>query len=199
MDDDDYGSDEFDSLPPGTLYELEQNAFQATQATTSQHFSVPPINSNSVLRTHAAPSHHTGSLRPPPRLHTGLTNDYNTLEVGELEAEVYDNVDGQHAVPYGHHAPAADIEWAVNGKMGDAMELDEGYEQVNMAEINARLAQVSPWNDSLSLERNLTAYTDGTRKRTDDTGASRGQRSSGHENRRNQHYSIKTNKDDPRL
>jgi hypothetical protein len=78
-----------------------------------------------------------------------LTNDYNTLEVGELEAEVYDNVDGQHAVPYGHHAPAADIEWTVNGEMGDAMELDEGYGQMNMAEINARLAQVSP------LEREL--------------------------------------------
>ncbi|KAJ6035207.1 hypothetical protein N7460_009382 [Penicillium canescens] len=151
-DDDDYGSDEFDSLPPGTLYELEQNAFQATQATASQHFSVPSINSNSVLRAHAAPSNHTGSLRPPPRLHTGLTNEYNTLEVGELEAEVYDNVDGQHAVPYGHHAPATDIDWTVNGEMGDAMELDEGYGQVNMTEINARLAQMEQEREQMIRE-----------------------------------------------
>jgi hypothetical protein len=82
-------------------------------------------------------------------LHTGLTNDYNTLEVGELEAEVYDNVDGHRNVPYGHHAPTADVEWTVNGEMGDAMEVDDGYGQVNMAEINARLAQVSPWNEGL--------------------------------------------------
>ena len=143
-DDDDYGSDEFDSLPPGTLYALEQNAFQATQASASQYRS-NPINSNSVLGAQAVPlNNNAGSLRPPPRLHTGLTNDYNTLEVGELEAEVYDNVDNRHVIPHGQQVLATDPSFAVNEQLGDPMDVDEHYGQGNItAESNARLAQVS--------------------------------------------------------
>jgi hypothetical protein len=132
-DDDDYGSDEFDSLPAGTLYELEQNAFQATQASQAQ-----PVN---LLRTQ--PFNNAGALRPPPRLHTGLTNDYNTLEVGELEAEVYENVEGQHVIPHGHVLDT-DQRWAVHGQSVDAMEVDENFGQGNTANINTRLIQVSP-------------------------------------------------------
>lgn len=143
-DDDDYGSDEFDSLPPGTLYALEQNAFQATQASASQYHHSNPINTNPVLHAQAVQSNdNAGSLRPPPRLHTGLTNDYNTLEVGELEAEVYDNVDKPHVIPRDQHVLALDPSFAVNGQLGDAMDVDEYYGQGNAAaEINARLVQV---------------------------------------------------------
>lgn len=138
MDDDDYGSDDFDDLPAGTLYELEQNAFQATQA------SARPVTS--VLPTQPS---FNGALQPP-RLHTGLTNDYNTLEVGELEAEVYDNVEGQHLATYdyGSHAPE---QWDAQGQLGDTMVVDEYHPQADMADINARLVQVSlrAWQTSL--------------------------------------------------
>ncbi|CAG8882994.1 unnamed protein product [Penicillium egyptiacum] len=152
-DDDDYGSDEFDSLPPGTLYELEQNAFQATQASASQYHQ-KPIKSNPVLRTQAVPlSNNTGSLRPPPRLHTGLTNDYNTLEVGELEAEVYDNVDKPHVTPHGQHVLATNASFAVNEQLGDAMDVDEYYGQGNAAaEINARLVQMEQEREQMLQE-----------------------------------------------
>lgn len=132
MDDDDYGSDDFDSLPAGTLYELEQNAFQATQASHQV---------NPVL-----PTQPFGALRPP-RLHTGLTNDYNTLEVGELEAEVYDNGEGQHLIhDHGHaldHALEPDQKWVAHGSMGNPMEVDEYWGQENNVPPNARLIQVS--------------------------------------------------------
>lgn len=141
-DDDDYGSDEFDSLPAGTLYELEQNAFQATQAASQAR----PVN---PLRTQ--PSFNAGALRPPPRLHTGLTNDYNTLEVGELEAEVYDNVEEQSLMPHGH-VLNTDQQWSTHGQSVDAMEVDEYYGQGNAAEINARLVQVSPQGWKFALD-----------------------------------------------
>lgn len=143
-DDDDYGSDEFDSLPPGTLNALEQNAFQATQASASQYHHSNPINTNPILHAQAVQlNDNAGSLRPPPRLHTGLTNDYNILEVGELEAEVYDNVDRPHVISHGQHVLAQDPSFAVNGQLGDAMDVDEYYGHGNAAaEINARLVQV---------------------------------------------------------
>lgn len=137
MDDDDYGSDDFDDLPASTLFELEQNAFQATQATQA---------SRQVNPVRAQPSFN-GALKPP-RLQTGLTNDYNTLEVGELEAEVYDNVEGQHVIPHGHGLNA-DQQWASHGQ-GDAMEVDEYYGQGNTTDINARLVQVSLRIDKLA-------------------------------------------------
>ncbi|KAJ5794389.1 hypothetical protein N7457_000988 [Penicillium paradoxum] len=152
-DDDEYGSDEFDSLPARTLYELEQKAFQATQAPASQYHA-QPINSNPVLRSQPRQLlGNVGSLRPPPRLHTGLTNDYNTLEVGELEAEVYDNADGQHIIPHGHHVLAADPSWATDGQLDDAMDVDEHYGQADTAvEINARLVQLEEERNQMIQE-----------------------------------------------
>lgn len=148
-DDDDYGSDEFDSLPPGTLYELERKAFQATQTSAAQYqYHAQPISSHLGLRAQTAqPNNNDGSFRPPPRLHTGLTNDYNTLEVGELEAEVYDNIDGHHIFQHGHHRIATDSRLAADEQLGDAMEVDEYhgqeyYGQGNSTGINARLVQV---------------------------------------------------------
>jgi hypothetical protein len=137
--DDDYFSDDFDSLPPGTLYQLEQNAFQATQAPATQQPDQPVLNESVRARSFA---HASATLKPPPRLHTGLTNDYDTLEVGELEAEVHDNVDGQSVLPQDHPVLVADNGWSVNGGMGDVMEVDDDCGQANVYEMNARLEQV---------------------------------------------------------
>ncbi|KAJ5169016.1 uncharacterized protein N7482_004610 [Penicillium canariense] len=140
--DDDYFSDDFDSLPPGTLYELEQNAFQATQAPATHHQQHDaPLALNEAALAHTRQT--AAGLKLPPRLHTGLTNDYDTLEVGELEAEVYDNVEGQQAVPHGAHVLVKESGWAVNGALGDMMEVDDQYGQANAYEMNARLEQVS--------------------------------------------------------
>lgn len=143
MDDDDYGSDDFDSLPAGTLYELEQNAFQATQASHQV---------NPVL-----PTQPFGALRPP-RLHTGLTNDYNTLDVGELEAEVYDNGGGQHLI-HDHgleHGLDHDQKWVAHGSMGNPMEVDENWGQENSVATNARLIQVSSRAARPAMNQGLT-------------------------------------------
>ena len=140
--DDEYFSDEFDSLPPGTLYELEQNAFQATQAQATQQQEAPPFTENTTIHTSARPgAHRSSTLKPPPRLHTGLTNDYDTLEVGELEAEVHDNVDDPAALPEDHQTLVAENGWSVSGGMGDAMEVDD-YVEGNTYDLNARLEQV---------------------------------------------------------
>lgn len=143
MDDDDYFSDDFDSLPPGTLYELEQNAFQATQAPASQHY-VQPVEHASLDAGLVAPAQQSATLKPPPRLHTGLTNDYHTLEVGELEAEVHDDFEGQSVLHQDSHVLVAQNEWPgpANGGMGnDAMEVDD-FGQVNVYQMNAHMEKV---------------------------------------------------------
>ncbi|KAJ5562224.1 hypothetical protein N7461_000985 [Penicillium sp. DV-2018c] len=152
-DDDDYGSAEFDALPPSTLYELEQKAFQATQASASQ-YRPQPIDNNVAIRAQAAQTNsNTGSLRPPPRLHTGLTNDYNTLEVGELDSEVYEIVDGQHVAPQGHHVHPMDNSWAAHRQQGDAMEIDEYHGHGDAAaEISARLLQMEEERSQMMQE-----------------------------------------------
>lgn len=137
--DDDYFSDDFDSLPPGTLYELEQNAFQATQAPVTQRHVQPSLNDGAQagpLRQASA------TVKPPPRLHTGLTNDYDTLEVGELEAEVHDNLEGTVALTHGHHVPVANNGWPAQGAMDDAMDVDNDHGQADIYEMKARLQQV---------------------------------------------------------
>lgn len=138
--DDDYFSDDFDSLPPGTLYELEQNAFQATQAPVTQ-YEQKQVVGNDYLHSQQAPSvpQVAATLKPPPRLHSGLTNDYDTLGVGELEAEVHEN--GSHGTLIPENG------WPAHGGMGDAMEVDDyaqtNYAQGNIYEWNARMEQVT--------------------------------------------------------
>jgi hypothetical protein len=148
MDDDDYFSDDFDSLPPGTLYELEQNAYQATQAPATQasvtQHHVQPIEHAHLNAKVATPAQQSTTLRPPPRLHTGLTNDYLSLEVGEPEAEVHNDFENQPALHQGSYVLVAQNEWPGpnNGTMGDdAMELDN-YDRTNAYPTNANLEQV---------------------------------------------------------
>lgn len=137
--DDDHFSDDFDSLPPGTLYELEQNAFQATQATATQHHAQPNLNDQALA---GAPAQAPATLKPPPRLHTGLTNEYDTLEVGELDAEVHDNLDGAAALPQGPYVSGAENGWPVRAGMDDAMDVDNDDDQAHMHEMSVRLQQV---------------------------------------------------------
>lgn len=137
--DDDYFSDDFDSLPPGTLYELEQNAFQATQAPETQRQPQPSLNNGAQARP---PIQASATLKPPPRLHTGLTNEYDTLEVGELEAEVHDNLDGTVALAHGNHVPVTSNGRAAEGAMDDAMDVDDDLGQAHIDEMNARLQKV---------------------------------------------------------
>lgn len=140
--DDDYFSDEFDSLPPGTLYQLEQDAFQATQAPATQ---LPP--ESHYAPQEVIPNIRSTTLQPPPRLHTGLTNDYDTLEVGELEAEVHENVGGRmdnRPVEFSEEPRVliTDNGWSVGDGVVDDMEVDQ-YPQENNYEWSARLKQVS--------------------------------------------------------
>lgn len=159
MDDEDYFSDDFDSLPPGTLYELEQNAYQATQAPATQQQAAAveyarPTSGAGI----STPVRQAATLKPPPRLHTGLTNDYLTLEVGELEAEVHHDPEEQPVLQQGHQVLVAQNEWPgsvnLNGARGDdAMELDD-YGQANGYQMNAHLEQLEQEREQMRRELN---------------------------------------------
>lgn len=101
MEDDDYFSDDgFEDLPPGTLWQLEQTAYQATRA---QHPPAAPEPPRPVDQTPAAErsdisARFDTSLRPPAHLHTGLTSEYGALDMGELDAQVVDAETGQSAL-----------------------------------------------------------------------------------------------------
>lgn len=96
--DDDYFSDDgFDSLPPGTLLKLEQDAIARRAAQQ------PASEASNVARNPNVPSRQRDvagqsvygnpTLTLPSHLHTGLTSEYGTLEVGEPDAEVLDGDD----------------------------------------------------------------------------------------------------------
>ena len=104
--DDDYFSDDgFESLPPGTLLQLEQNAYRATQAQQSAPSNPPRSNLPDAQTTFTDHSTRYGtSLKAPAHLHTGLTSEYGTLDIGELDAEVLEN-DAEQATTLGA-APA---------------------------------------------------------------------------------------------
>ncbi|KAL3494866.1 hypothetical protein BJX62DRAFT_196925 [Aspergillus germanicus] len=102
IDDDFFSDDGFDDLPPDALLQLEQEAFRATQAEKPTQ-PEPTIHVNWAARDVAGHYHPAGAhrrpgasrvptvtLQPPAQLHTGLTNDYGALDVGELDAEVFD-------------------------------------------------------------------------------------------------------------
>ncbi|KAI2788443.1 hypothetical protein POX_e06459 [Penicillium oxalicum] len=146
--DDDYFSDDLDALPPATLYELEQHAYQATQGAAAQQ------EQQRTLEEPPQPVHSrqtAATLKPPPRLHTGLTNDYNTLEVGELEAEVYDNVDGQQAFVQTPSRAVSNGVWVAHDADG-AMEIDHDYGQAQVYETNARMQQLEQEKEQMRRE-----------------------------------------------
>ncbi|OJJ72975.1 hypothetical protein ASPBRDRAFT_54747 [Aspergillus brasiliensis CBS 101740] len=106
--DDFFSDDGFDDIPPGTLFQLEQNAYRATQAPkpAQQHHQQQPqqqqpvsdvkgssrpfsVQNRGAISENAFTSN--ASLQPPPALHTGLSNEYDVWDIGELDAEVLDN------------------------------------------------------------------------------------------------------------
>ncbi|KAL4804838.1 hypothetical protein BDV18DRAFT_28261 [Aspergillus unguis] len=100
IDDDFFSDDGFDDLPPDALQQLEHDAFRATQAEPSQPPQPPQPeqrrNWNSRDNSNWYPKNDpvnaaNATLQPPANLHTGLTNDYGALDVGELDAEVFDD------------------------------------------------------------------------------------------------------------
>ena len=144
-DDDCYSDDfDFDSLPPGTLYELEQSAYQATQPPVTQHNHTVPDSIAHVGfdaqagRTIQRSTSLNGQIT---RLHSKLTNEYDTLEVGELEAEIHDNVGGQSALPSDHQVTVSGHGWPVSDGNGDLMDMDN-YLHGGSNELNVRLEQV---------------------------------------------------------
>ncbi|KAE8150762.1 hypothetical protein BDV25DRAFT_153826 [Aspergillus avenaceus] len=101
-DDDFFSDDGFDDLPAGTLYQLEQNAVLANQGQNSVPFQPPKtagfaqpsrsLNGRNPLAGVSEQSFVSDtSLNPPAHLHTGLTNDYGGLDVGELDAVVLED------------------------------------------------------------------------------------------------------------
>ncbi|KAJ5738080.1 hypothetical protein N7493_001235 [Penicillium malachiteum] len=151
--DDDNFSDDFDSLPPSTLFELEQSAFQATQAQASQYQHVQSRQNSTLLPGQVNPAAQTTStstLKPPPRLHTGLTNDYDTLEVGELEAEVYDNGVKSVTPAQGH---PMQHQWATDGAMDDVMDVDDNP-QGNIHQWSAHIEQLEREKEQMRRELN---------------------------------------------
>jgi hypothetical protein len=144
-DDDFFSDDGLEDLPPSTLLQLEQNAYLATQAhrpaqPESSVYNAPPPHAQVNRSFGVAESRSTpinATLKPPARLHTGLTNDYETLDVGELDAEVLDDDTG---LPVALDQPPASAGQAVplrNESALDPMEIEGGLEnpyQANMYE-----------------------------------------------------------------
>lgn len=91
-DEDFFSDDGFDDLPPGTLLQLEEAAYRNTPA-VQQNPQPPPARREEPPQYDASES--IGQSGPvnskPPPLHTGLTNEYGGLDVGELDAEVLDD------------------------------------------------------------------------------------------------------------
>ena len=90
-DEDFFSDDGFDDLPPGTLLQLEEAAYRSTPA-VQQNPQPPPTRPEEPPQYDASESigqsgPANSNLKPPP-LHTGLTNEYGGLDVGELDAEV---------------------------------------------------------------------------------------------------------------
>jgi hypothetical protein len=142
-DDDFFSDDGLEDLPPSTLLQLEQNAYLATQAQRPAQ-PEPPIYTASaphaqvnrpsrVAESRSTPINAT--LKPPARLHTGLTNDYDSLDVGELDAEVLDDDTG---LPVALDQPPASAGQAVpfrNESVFEPMDIEEGLENPYQANI----------------------------------------------------------------
>lgn len=155
-DDDFFSDDGLEDLPPSTLLQLEQNAYLATQAqkpaqSEASIHTVPTSHAQvdrqfAVAESRSVPINAT--LKPPARLHTGLTNDYDSLDVGEFDAEV---LDGDSGFPVALDQPPASAGQAVplrNESALEPMDIEEGrgnpyqaniYEAYNALEEKLRL------------------------------------------------------------
>ncbi|KAL3477927.1 hypothetical protein BJX99DRAFT_225109 [Aspergillus californicus] len=103
IDEDSYSDDGFDDIPEDALQRLEQDAFRTTQiqGPTQPDLAGPVTWDSRDYTDHYSrlestrrpgPSNVASTtLQPPANLHTGLTNEYGALDVGELDAEVFDD------------------------------------------------------------------------------------------------------------
>lgn len=188
-DDDFFSDDGFDDLPPGTLYQLEQNAYRATQApATQQQQQQQPLPELTVsTRPYVRSDHQTisgdnlkpsnATLQPPPRLHSGLTNDYDDWDIGELDAEVLDNgvaiqpddalqQASVFATPAHHNEPHPHVEHGniraeaedEYGYLPDPMEIEGGGGSSQYAELHRTHAELSEKVMLGRGDRRLHAY-----------------------------------------
>lgn len=163
-DDDFFSDDGFESLPPGTLLQLEENAYRATrpQHPPSAPGTITP-NAQSTLADQS--TRYDASLKPHPRLHTGLTSEYGALDVGELDAEVLDEATllgppSALADPlalqevYESHQPQEPPDTVENSFLPGGMEVEEPYiPQHIYEEFNPRVQKV--------IERSILPWWNG--------------------------------------
>ncbi|OJJ44137.1 hypothetical protein ASPZODRAFT_18901 [Penicilliopsis zonata CBS 506.65] len=170
-DEDFFSDDGFDSLPPGTLFELEQSAYQATQAQraqsqqpTAQEYS--PAQSGPPDRQIRSRS----ALNVPSRLHTGLTSEYGTLDVGDPDAEVLedDNIQsaalGQYAAVQEHpmdymavqdQNAEGQMDWERHEMLHDTMMVEEVHSagiQVEIQELTTQIEELTRQNERILRE-----------------------------------------------
>ncbi|KAL5333826.1 hypothetical protein BJX70DRAFT_379897 [Aspergillus crustosus] len=106
IDDDFFSDDGWDDIPADALQQLEQDAFRATQfeqptqpeptvqvnwASRNITERYPQTAQPEAERRPSPINVRNATLQPPAQLHTGLTSDYGALDVGELDADVFDN------------------------------------------------------------------------------------------------------------
>lgn len=136
--DDDFFDDGFESIPTSTLLQLEQNAYQATQAQKIQQTQDEPVRSLQDQSTYALQSHVStlrqpafgGSSLRPPSLPTGLSNEYGEINSGEeLEAEVFDNAQDHMAELQREHAYMQGLQHGQDIHMGDLQHHDGHFGQ----------------------------------------------------------------------
>lgn len=108
-----FSDDGFDDIPPGTLFQLEQNAFSTTQALQQNSQpsvgpAEPPPGTTATrdLRQTDAVNASVRPLRP----YTGLSNEFGNVDMGELDAEVLDGDTGgtsalEQAIAFAEQTP----------------------------------------------------------------------------------------------
>ncbi|PYI04213.1 DNA repair protein Rad26 [Aspergillus sclerotiicarbonarius CBS 121057] len=89
-DDDFFSDDGFDDIPPSTLFQLEQNAYHATQVQIPQQQHQQPVT-DSAKTSRTFSDLNLDAVAANATLHTGLSNDYDVWDIGELDAEVLDD------------------------------------------------------------------------------------------------------------
>lgn len=104
LDDDYFSDDGFDTLPPSTLLELEQNAFQATQrqqeltSANGRQAQKAQLNQQTVRQQGKDDVVSGGPVLQQPAVINLASSDYGDLDVGVLDAGVLDN--GEDPTPF---------------------------------------------------------------------------------------------------
>lgn len=138
-DDDFFSDDGFDSLPPATLLKLEQDAIarRETQQPTNEHLNTARNNASDPQKVSYPSVYGDTTSGRTPRLYTGSANEYGGLEVGELDAEVFDGDDQsfvalEEQLPVFENGPAAQHWQAtenIQPTINDNVTLQQGFEQ----------------------------------------------------------------------